>query len=61
MPADRYFGAAPEVLRTLKERVASNALKLAREGLPKAPFYLTGNAGGRSFSVHAEGVSQTGL
>jgi transposase InsO family protein len=54
-PADRYFGAAPEVLRTLKERVAANALKLAREGLPKVPFYLTGNAGGKSFSVHTEG------
>jgi transposase InsO family protein len=54
-PADRYFGAAPEVLRTLKERVASNALELAREGIPKAPFYLTGNAGGQHFSVHAEG------
>ena len=54
-PADRYFGAAPEVLRTLKERVEANALDLARNGLPKAPFYLTGNAGGQSFSVHAEG------
>jgi transposase InsO family protein len=54
-PADRYFGAAPEVLRTLKERVAANALELARDGLPKTPFYLTGNAGGQSFSVHTEG------
>jgi len=55
VPADRYFGAAPEVLRTLKERVAANALELARDGLPRTPFYLTGNAGGKSFSVHAEG------
>jgi hypothetical protein len=55
VPADRYFHAAPEVLRTLKERVAANALKLAREGVPRAPFYLTGNAGGQPFSVHAEG------
>jgi hypothetical protein len=28
---------------------------LARNGLPKAPFYLTGHAGGQPFSVHAEG------
>jgi hypothetical protein len=54
-PSDRYFGAAPDVLRTLKERVAANALELARQGVPKAPFYLTGNVGGRPFSVHAEG------
>jgi transposase InsO family protein len=55
VPADRYFEAAPEVLRTLKERVAANALELARHGLPRPPFYLTGSAGGKNFSVHAEG------
>jgi transposase InsO family protein len=55
VPADRFFGAAPEVLRALKERVASNALELARHGEPKAPFYLAGNAGGKAFSIHAEG------
>jgi transposase InsO family protein len=55
VPADRYFGATTEVLRTLKARVQANALELARHGAPKAPFYLTGQAGGRPFSVHAEG------
>jgi hypothetical protein len=55
VPADRFFGAAPEMLRTLKERVAANALEIARDGAPKTPFYLAGNVGGRSFSVHAEG------
>src|SRR5215472_14295868 len=55
VPADRFFGAAPEVLRALKVRVAANALELARHGLPKAPFYLTGQVGGKPFSVHAEG------
>ena len=55
MPADRYFGAGSEVLGTLKKRVAANALELARHGLPKKPFYLTGQVGGKSFSVHAEG------
>ena len=54
-PADRYFGAAQEVKRTLEARVAANALELARDGVPKAPFYLTGQAGGQAFSVHAEG------
>ncbi len=55
VPADRFFGAAPEVRRTLEARVQAHALALARHGLPKAPFYLTGQAGGRPFSVHAEG------
>jgi transposase InsO family protein len=55
VPADRFFGAAPEVLKTLKARVAANALELARQGVVKAPFYLTGQVGGQPFSVHAEG------
>ncbi len=55
VPADRFFGAAPEVLATLKARVAANALELARHGLPRPPFYLTGQVGGQPFSLHAEG------
>jgi hypothetical protein len=55
VPADRFFQAAPTVLQTLKERVAANALELARYGQPKAPFYVTGQVGGQAFSVHAEG------
>ncbi len=55
VPADRFFHAAPEVLNTLKERVDANALKYARSGVPKEPFYMTGNVGGKPFSVHAEG------
>jgi transposase InsO family protein len=55
VPADRFFGAAPEVKKTLQARVAANALELARNGLPKPPFYLTGQVGGQPFSVHAEG------
>jgi transposase InsO family protein len=55
VPADRYFGAAPDMLRTLKERVSKDALRIAREGIPRAPFYLAGSAGGETFSVHAEG------
>jgi hypothetical protein len=55
VPADRFFGAASEVLSTLRARVAANALELARNGVPKAPFYVTGRIGARAFSVHAEG------
>lgn len=55
VPADRFFGAAPEVLKTLRERVAHNALELARGGIPKAPFYLTGRVGDKPVSVHSEG------
>jgi transposase InsO family protein len=54
-PADRFFGAASDVKRTLQARVAANALDLARSGVPKTPFYLTGQVGGKPFSVHAEG------
>ena len=55
VPADRYFGAAPEILETLKQRVAANSLDLARGNTPKPPFYVTGQLGGQAFSLHAEG------
>jgi len=54
-PADRFFGAAPQVLETLKARVEGNALEFARHGVPKETFYMTGQVGGKPFSVHAEG------
>src|SRR5438874_263966 len=40
VPADRFFGAASEVLTTLRARVAENALELAKNGIPKKPFYV---------------------
>jgi hypothetical protein len=55
VPADRFFAAAPQVLKTLKERVAKNAAELARDGTPRKPFYLTGRIGDQSISLHAEG------
>jgi hypothetical protein len=55
VPADRYFGAASEVLRSLQARVSANALELARHGVPKEPLYLTGQVGGKPVSIHAEG------
>lgn len=54
-PADRFFEAAPEVKKTLKERAAANGDELARNGLPTDPFYVTGRVAGKSFSLHAEG------
>jgi hypothetical protein len=43
------------VFQTLQQRVAANALELARQGVPKQPFYLTGQLDGQPFSVHREG------
>jgi len=54
-PADRFFGAAKEMLATLQARVAANALELARHGVPKPPFYMAGQVAGQAFSLHAEG------
>jgi transposase InsO family protein len=55
VPADRFFGAAADVKRTLQARVAANALQLAQHGVPRQPFYVTGQVGGKTFSLHAEG------
>jgi hypothetical protein len=55
VPADRFFGAAAEVKQALQARVAVNALTLARQGVPRPPLYLTGQVGGQSVSIHAEG------
>lgn len=55
VPADRYFAAAPQVKDTLRRRVAGNALELARHGVPRKSFYLTGRVGGEAISLHAEG------
>ena len=55
VPADRFFHAAPQVRRTLAERVEKNALEIARNGASRVPFYMTGRVGGVPFSVHEEG------
>lgn len=55
VPADRFFAAAPEVMTTLKARVAANALELAQHGVPRKSFYLTGRIGDAGISVHTEG------
>jgi len=55
VPADRFFSAEDEVRKTLEARVQDNALSLAREGLPRKPFYLTGRVGDVDLSIHTEG------
>lgn len=55
VPADRYYSSAPQVLDAQKRRIADNALELARHGTPRQPLYITGQAGGRGFTVHSEG------
>jgi transposase InsO family protein len=55
VPADRFFEAADEVKAALLARVSKNAEELARNGVPRKPFYLTGRVGGREISLHAEG------
>ncbi|MFH1724748.1 MAG: IS481 family transposase, partial [Elusimicrobiota bacterium] len=54
-PADRFFGATAEVKETMKARVRENALELAKTGQVKEPFYLTGQMGGKPFTLHAQG------
>jgi transposase InsO family protein len=56
VPADRFFGAAAEIKKTLEARVAANALDLACHGVPRKPFYLTGQVDGKPFSIHSEGA-----
>src|SRR5277367_4059125 len=52
----RFFGAAAEIKKTLEARVAANALDLACHGVPRKPFYLTGQVDGKPFSIHSEGA-----
>ncbi|MHC4874592.1 MAG: DDE-type integrase/transposase/recombinase [Planctomycetota bacterium] len=55
VPADRFFHAAPEVKRAIKEKLEANALEIARNGKPKKQVYLAGQVDGKPFSMHSEG------
>ena len=55
VPADRFFEAAPKIKQSIQDRIAANALDIARHGEPKEPFYMTGQVGGKAFTVHGEG------
>jgi transposase InsO family protein len=55
VPADRYFAAAAAVKESLVQRVAANALSLAKDGAPRKSFYLTGRVGDETIALHAQG------
>lgn len=55
VPADRYFDASSAVQATLRARVATNAIDLARHGAPRKSFYLTGRVGDQTIALHASG------
>jgi len=55
VPADRFFEAAPEVHKTLKELVVVNGDELARDGVPRKSMYLTGRVGDKLVTLHGEG------
>jgi hypothetical protein len=55
VPADLFFEAESEVRAAMEERVAANALEIAKHGVPRKPFYLTGRVGDQSVSLHAQG------
>jgi len=52
-PADRFFRSAPQVRAAIEATVADNALRLAREQPPRAPFYLVGRLGDRDLAINA--------
>jgi hypothetical protein len=39
----------------MKARIQANALALARNGTPRKSVYLTGQLGGKPFTLHGEG------
>lgn len=55
IPADRFFDAESEVRQMAEQRIADNALELARDGDPRKPFYLTGRVGSETIALHGEG------
>jgi transposase InsO family protein len=55
IPADLFFDAESEVKAAMDERVAANALAIAKHGVPRKSFYLTGRVGDQSVSLHAQG------
>jgi hypothetical protein len=45
VPADRFFEATPQIKESLRQQVATNALELARNGIPRKPLHLSGRVG----------------
>jgi transposase InsO family protein len=54
VPADRFFGAADAVRKTIEARLAENELLLAVGEKPRTPVLLYGQVGDRQVSLHGE-------
>jgi putative transposase len=54
-PADRFFGVASEVRKTMEEMMAENELRLAIGEAPRSPVFLVGQIGDQPISLHGEG------
>jgi transposase InsO family protein/transposase-like protein len=54
-PADRFFGVASEVRKTMEEMMAENQLRLAIGEAPRSPVFLVGQIGDQPISLHGEG------
>lgn len=54
-PADRFFGVASEIRRTLEEVMAENELRMAIDEAPRSPVFLVGQIGDQPISLHGEG------
>lgn len=54
-PADRFFGVATEVRKTIEEMMAENELRLAIGEAPRSPVFLVGQIGDQPISLHGEG------
>ena len=55
VPADRFFGAAETVRKTIEARLQENELALAVGEKPRTPVLLYGQVGERQVSLHGEG------
>lgn len=54
-PADRFFGVASEIRKTLEEVMAENELRMAIDEAPRSPVFLVGQIGDQPISLHGEG------
>mgnify|MGYP001627475163 CR=1 FL=1 len=54
-PADRFFGIASEIRKTIEEMMSENQLRLAIGEAPRSPVFLVGQIGDQPISLHGEG------
>jgi hypothetical protein len=53
-PADRFFGLAVEIRKTIEATFAQNELRLAVGDAPRSPVFLIGQIGDEPISLHGE-------